>query len=697
MVDKPIPDTEQKAQPNDPKGLFEEARGAHRRGDLQKARLLYNKVIEQFHGEKEAIDTVEQAQAFNAILDRDFPSRRMGPVSTFLAIVVGCGVWFYFGLGIAAIFSKGARQLWLHHWGKMIIATIGVILILWISTWAEKKLAVKTEGTRRLIVAFIVVPLIALAMMAAIALGANRMAFAMEVVFILVASLLPAASYYLFLATRRPSILNEFIGNLSRLGLLLPRPSRRVVESGKAMNAERFDESREERRARIESYFQRFEAIYGMLRFETEGRTPLTRTGFVNNLIRSVDNRGSEFLMPQATVQVTDIFRANLLIPIGLVTILATLGWLLVMQPDLTSAIQAPGVKIEQARGEGKSLQSGPSLPLPADKEFSFQEEATLSPPKDAESTPGDQASESPGTKREESGDSTTGLIANLTPTWTPVSFAFLGAYFFGIQMLFRRFVRRDLGPNAYIAFSNRIIIAVIGIWVAVAAYAFLLNPADNGVRPNLYNLMIAPIDEPGEWPLDFLIIAFVIGVFPRMLWQFICAAFSKLLHIKAVIPTIEAKQPLNDLDGLTVWHESRLEEEDVENVPNMATVDVVEIMLHTQIPAERLISWIDQAILYSILGPKGTDRTGDSSREKLRAIGLRNATQVVAAFYGDEHQKGTLAAAIGEKEMHSFVLAIKLEGNYDRVSSWRRIDGLGETKNTSDFPTTISISQNKT
>ena len=33
-----------------------------------------------------------------------------------------------------------------------------------------------------------------------------------------------------------------------------------------------------------------------------------------------------------------------------------------------------------------------------------------------------------------------------------PVHYAFLGAHFFSIQMLFRRYVLRDLRPSAYMA-----------------------------------------------------------------------------------------------------------------------------------------------------------------------------------------------------------------------------------------------------
>jgi hypothetical protein len=52
----------------------------------------------------------------------------------------------------------------------------------------------------------------------------------------------------------------------------------------------------------------------------------------------------------------------------------------------------------------------------------------------------------------------------------TPLHFAFLGAYFFSLQMLFRRYVLRDLRPSAYMAISIRIILAVIGTWIVTGA-----------------------------------------------------------------------------------------------------------------------------------------------------------------------------------------------------------------------------------
>jgi hypothetical protein len=121
-------------------------------------------------------------------------------------------------------------------------------------------------------------------------------------------------------------------------------------------------------------------------------------------------------------------------------------------------------------------------------------------------------------------------------------------------------------------------------------------------------------------------------------------------MHVKAVLPSVEAKQPLDELDGLTIWHEARLEEEDIENVPNMATADVVDLMLHTQIPAERLLDWVDQAILFKVLGPDKEKDLPTTRRGRLRIGGMRTATQLVHAYeLGDKSKRDLLSKLLSE------------------------------------------------
>jgi hypothetical protein len=70
--------------------------------------------------------------------------------------------------------------------------------------------------------------------------------------------------YYLFIATKKYSILNEFIINLDRLGLLEANGPSRTDDTIAR-------ETDDERRNRILTYLQKFEAVYGAFPTELGG------------------------------------------------------------------------------------------------------------------------------------------------------------------------------------------------------------------------------------------------------------------------------------------------------------------------------------------------------------------------------------------------------------------------------------------
>lgn len=633
--------------------LLGEARTAHANGNLQRAVELYEKLVSDF----EDTDEARQAQEILSMLRLQTSREEIGILS-FLAIVpIGLGFWGLIVTGVAKLLgSEWADKFWSSNWPLMTGLLFGGVLFGFLFKRLETFLARVSEGTRRAVYAFGIVPIILSLLIGVVFLTVNYQAFVFEIVLILVVCIIPAAAYYLFLSTRRPSILNEFICNLSRLGLLGIRHVRRK-DMAEENSLEL--ESGAERHARIESYFQRFEAIYGELRFDVGEGVEVSRSDFVDSLIAAVDLTADKELpekmrMPKANVRITDMFRANLIIPLGLATVLTALGWLLVMQPawmPQAQALQDDATQQEAAETTNGSQSKNvlKTLTVLVNNQESPQ-------PKKMKTQAGYHVADS--------------SVVRLSPILNPVNLAFLGAYFFGLQMLFRRFTRRDLGPNAYLAFTNRIVLAIIAVWVAVICYEFL-KPGS----VDIWNGMLTPGTLNKPWPTDLLVLSFVVGVFPRVLWQFIAALIAKIAYLKLVIPSIEQKQPLSQLDGLTVWHESRLEEEDVENVPNMATVDIVDIMVHTQIPAERLMAWIDQAILYSLLGPKESDNSSDKGVvAKLRQLGLRNASQIVEAYHAGERTRESLESVLGADKVHNIVHALGIEANFDLVRAWRRV-----------------------
>jgi hypothetical protein len=289
----------------------------------ESAQDSYARLLEEFDGVAGAEQWVSDARkAVAALKPRRWSS---GGPSIITLTATGLTLYGALGLGIGAIFSSTVRNLWHEHWLLIVAAFALLVLFAALAQWLDEWLRRASEETARKVFAIAAILTITAAIMGLIAFGSTQyFTIAAQLIIIPVTALLPAVTYFLFLATRRPSILNEFIGNLGRLGLLARR-------SAPAIGGERREESNAERSARVESYFQRFETIYGALRFES-GTELITRSDFVGRLIEQVENSPSaKSKLPQATIFIGDIFNANLVIPIGLVTILATLGWVLVV------------------------------------------------------------------------------------------------------------------------------------------------------------------------------------------------------------------------------------------------------------------------------------------------------------------------------------------------------------------------------
>jgi len=182
--------------------------------------------------------------------------------------------------------------------------------------------------------------------------------------------------------------------------------------------------------------------------------------------------------------------------------------------------------------------------------------------------------------------------------------YAFLGAYFYSLEMLTRRYFQEDLKPSAYLNAVTRIlgsallVIAVDALWPGE-----LTSAQENGL-------------------------AFVIGVFPQIGMKAIQNLIA--LPLRPLIPSLVRDYPLSDLDGLNVWYESRLLEVGIEDMQNLATANLVDAILKTRVPVDRLVDWVDQAHLFLRVrdiedGPK--DRTA------LRRLGIRTATDLEDAF----------------------------------------------------------------
>jgi hypothetical protein len=198
-------------------------------------------------------------------------------------------------------------------------------------------------------------------------------------------------------------------------------------------------------------------------------------------------------------------------------------------------------------------------------------------------------------------------LVTLLTPRRTTFVFGFLGAYFFAINLVARRFVRGDLRPKAYGAITVRIL--------TVFAFSFVLEVA------------FPPSD-------SLLVTAFIVGILPETFFTLISEIQRGVLGRK--VKLLHEPHPLTKLDGIDLYDRARLEDEGVNNVEALAHHDLVDLMLGTRIPVARLVDWVDQAILYL----HTTDSDGDDSsprQQLLRSFGVRTASDLLAVNSDDK------------------------------------------------------------
>lgn len=250
-------------------------------------------------------------------------------------------------------------------------------------------------------------------------------------------------------------------------------------------------------------------------------------------------------------------------------------------------------------------------------------------------------------------------LSSGVVKLWTCLAFGFLGAYAFGANMLVRRFLQSDLRAAAYANFALRIIIVLL---LAL------------GVHPLLNYL--------GANAKTQAAVMFLIGIFPLSSPQAVQRLASS--GLRTAVPSMRPPYPLSDLDGMSVWYQSRLLEEGIEDMQSLATANLVDLILHTRLPIARLIDWIDQSLLLVRF-----DRSDPGLNEKFRQFGIRTATDLLAAFPPAEMESmanptGSIKTAldnfaregVGATEIRNLIRIIQNQPDLTLVRNWK-YDGI--------------------
>jgi len=344
----------------------------------------------------------------------------------------------------------------------------------------------------------------------AILLQPDSRIFVLKLAVVVLLGSLPGLLYIQFVRFKGPSLYDEYVLNLFRLEIdqycNLPAPPRHTDYYLKWKQAHR----QLKNPGTDNLYRRKFEVVYGEQAVSTRGM-------FAHSSVRPARTEG--------------------FYPVLLATALVSIGWVLVVQPELFRSTY--------------DLLGG--SPITGQPEVAFE----------------------------------------------ALVYGFLGAYWFILQDLVRRYFRQDLKTAAYLSASTRIVVVIL----VVSALSLLQA-------------------EPAT-PLP--VVAFLIGIFPQLGVQLLKAGVSKGLG--RMIPALTPDHPLTDLEGMTLWDQARLLEEGVEDTHALATANLVDLMLGTRLPLHRLIDWLDQALLFLHVPETRGQRY---PREELRGLGIRTATDLL-------------------------------------------------------------------
>ncbi|MEM9607230.1 MAG: hypothetical protein AAGA99_07380 [Actinomycetota bacterium] len=243
------------------------------------------------------------------------------------------------------------------------------------------------------------------------------------------------------------------------------------------------------------------------------------------------------------------------------------------------------------------------------------------------------------------SSDGVGAAIQLITPTPSIVGFAFLGSYFFAIQLVLRGFIRRDLRPRTYTTITIRLVVSVL------IAYLVLAVDSDEFISDRNWGFFLF----------------FLIGVIPqtvlRRLGDFF---FAKVPQAGINLGReLEGRRlGLTKLGGIDIYERTRLFNSGVDNIETLVKTDVVDLMVQTRFAAGLVVDWVDQAVLILHVPRLGESEATQAGpvRGNLEKLGIRTASQLVDR-YEEATSDGPLDEARRRSSHETLVRAFSVEG----------------------------------
>lgn len=163
-------------------------------------------------------------------------------------------------------------------------------------------------------------------------------------------------------------------------------------------------------------------------------------------------------------------------------------------------------------------------------------------------------------------------------------NWVFLGAYFYALTTMIRRWMQSDLTTNVLWKLNVRFAITVlIGLLLTALTQ-------DLGGR-----------EAPAGWVLT---VAFMSGLIPDVFLRWMAQQSKQLVGGgKVDIGLFSPSNLQRKITGMSFWQADRLAEEGIESVQDLAMKDITDLIIRTRFDPALLFSWVDRALLWNQAG----------------------------------------------------------------------------------------------
>jgi hypothetical protein len=161
------------------------------------------------------------------------------------------------------------------------------------------------------------------------------------------------------------------------------------------------------------------------------------------------------------------------------------------------------------------------------------------------------------------------------------VNWALLGAYFYGLLLLIRRWMQSDLTTGVIWKLNVRFVIAfLLGL--------LLTRIVSEGGTVSA---------ELGPWTM---LLAFSIGIVPDVFLRWASRQLKRIGRVDAeeMARLFTPSDLQRRIPGMSFWQLDRLAEEDIESVQDLAMRAIPTLLIHTRFDTALMMSWVDRALL---------------------------------------------------------------------------------------------------